>query len=406
MKGMLKSIQRAPHMLTSKVGMSSKSTDAEFNELNRKFTAIEDYSNKLIKDSTAFRDAVNNMMSSQSDFAAVFAVLLSPLDSSESLSALTSRHPQAADTLKNIDNYNTIMEGLKQSVLPEIELIDTRILAPLKEYQEICKKIRKAITKRDHKLVDFDRHNNSYTKLRDKKEKTLNDEKNLFKVEQDYEQASQEYEHHNSLLKTELPQFFSYTQAFISPLFTSFYYMQLNVIYNMLEQLKGFVDNENMIDLSVSIDDAYRQKLGDAAVQLDNMNITKRFVSTARMMQNARQVSSADTSPAPSRSVSGVSTLSAGAAGISRSASTATAPPPYTAASTTGATGTKRAPPPPPALKPKPPPPPAAKVYVTALYDFEAQADGDLSFKAGDKIELVTRTDSTEDWWTGNYVQE
>jgi len=31
-------------------------------------------------------------------------------------------------------------------------------------------------------LVDYDRFNNSLTKLRDKKDKTLSDEKNLFKV--------------------------------------------------------------------------------------------------------------------------------------------------------------------------------------------------------------------------------
>lgn len=36
-----------------------------------------------------------------------------------------------------------------------------------------------------------------------------------------------------------------------------------------------------------------------------------------------------------------------------------------------------------------------------ALYDFSAQADGDLDFKAGDRIEVVERTDSAEDWWTG-----
>ena len=41
------------------------------------------------------------------------------------------------------------------------------------------------------------------------------------------------------------------------------------------------------------------------------------------------------------------------------------------------------------------------KQYVVALYDFEAQADGDLDFKAGDRIEVVERTQSTEDWWTG-----
>jgi len=31
-------------------------------------------------------------------------------------------------------------------------------------------------------LVDYDRFNNSLTKLRDKKDKSLSDEKNLFKV--------------------------------------------------------------------------------------------------------------------------------------------------------------------------------------------------------------------------------
>ena len=36
-----------------------------------------------------------------------------------------------------------------------------------------------------------------------------------------------------------------------------------------------------------------------------------------------------------------------------------------------------------------------------ALYDFEAQADGDLDFKAGGRIEVVERTESSEDWWTG-----
>lgn len=57
-------------------------------------------------------------------------------------------------------------------------------------------------------------------------------------------------------------------------------------------------------------------------------------------------------------------------------------------------------PPPPPPLKPKPKIEPS-KQYVVALYDFEAQADGDLSFRAGDRIEVVEKTASSEDWWTG-----
>jgi amphiphysin len=60
----------------------------------------------------------------------------------------------------------------------------------------------------------------------------------------------------------------------------------------------------------------------------------------------------------------------------------------------------KRAPPPPPPLASKPKPKPALQ-YCTASYDYEAQAEGDLSFSAGDRIEIVTKTDSTSDWWTG-----
>jgi len=71
---------------------------------------------------------------------------------------------------------------ISETLAPELDLIDTRIVHPSKELVDICKKIRKTITKRDHKLVDFDRHNNSLNKLREKKEKSLSDEKNLFKV--------------------------------------------------------------------------------------------------------------------------------------------------------------------------------------------------------------------------------
>lgn len=71
---------------------------------------------------------------------------------------------------------------IAETLAPELDLIDTRIVLPSKELVDICKKIRKTITKREHKLVDYDRHNNSLNKLREKKEKSLSDEKNLFKV--------------------------------------------------------------------------------------------------------------------------------------------------------------------------------------------------------------------------------
>ena len=38
---------------------------------------------------------------------------------------------------------------------------------------------------------------------------------------------------------------------------------------------------------------------------------------------------------------------------------------------------------------------------ATALYDYEAQAEGDLRFTTGDTIEIVTRTSNENEWWVG-----
>ncbi|CAO3571974.1 unnamed protein product [Mortierella alpina] len=71
-------------------------------------------------------------------------------------------------------------------------------------------------------------------------------------------------------------------------------------------------------------------------------------------------------------------------------------------------------------VKAVPPPPPpkigAKPDLVVALYDFTGEQATDLSFKKGDRITVVKRTPSTNDWWTGrcsgregsfpaNYVQ-
>lgn len=57
--------------------------------------------------------------------------------------------------------------------------------------------------------------------------------------------------------------------------------------------------------------------------------------------------------------------------------------------------------------KKPPPPPPPKKIgsfhgeYVTAMYDFEAHSHGDLSFREGDRIRVVKKTNSSQDWWEG-----
>jgi amphiphysin len=44
------------------------------------------------------------------------------------------------------------MEEMRTLIAPELELIESRIVGPAKEFQTVLKTIRKTITKREHKV--------------------------------------------------------------------------------------------------------------------------------------------------------------------------------------------------------------------------------------------------------------
>lgn len=91
---------------------------------------------------------------------------------------------------------------------------------------ERCRNVPSAAAHHPLQLVDYDRHSATYTKLRDKKEKSLKDEQNLFKAEQDFETAAADYEFYNNAMKEEMPRFFEMSSRFVGPLWNGFYYMQ------------------------------------------------------------------------------------------------------------------------------------------------------------------------------------
>ncbi|CAJ0825573.1 9894_t:CDS:2 [Entrophospora sp. SA101] len=56
----------------------------------------------------------------------------------------------------------------------------------------------------------------------------------------------------------------------------------------------------------------------------------------------------------------------------------------------------------PPPIAPKPNIPPRKKQQTAvALYDFDGEQDGDLTFSKGDVIIITKQSESTNDWWTG-----
>lgn len=363
------------------------------------------------------------MLTHQIEFSKAIAEIYKPISGrvSDPDSTIPDGNPEG---IRACEEYEAIVQDLRATLQPELEMIDARIIKPAMELLEVSKVMRKSATKRDHKQLDYDRHRATLKKLQEKKDKTLKDEKALFKAENDVEAATQEYNYFNDLMKEELPKLFALVREFIQPLFQSFYYMQLNVFYTLHEKMQSI--DIGYFNLTLDIEDAFQMKRGDAQEQAESLGIVKFRTTGGKTRASARQY---PTRPAIEGSNHRPLAIEAPKPGGSPNPTTSgrnslsveeSPPPPYaspsnnnltqssgTTAATTSASGWQAS----VANKAKPPPPkpkpgrlssmqPAVET-VTALYDYEAQATGDLSFSAGDTIEIIQRTSNENEWWTG-----
>ena len=413
---------QAPQMFKQRFNMGEITKDAIYIDAELRFADLERETKKLHDESQKYFDAINGMLDHQIEFSKACAEIYKPISgrASDPDSYVIDGNPEG---IRACEEYEVIVQELKASLQPELELIESRIVKPADELGEIIKQVRKTATKRDHKQLDYDRHRNTLKKLEEKKDRSMKDEKALYKAENDLELATQEYEYFNNLLKEELPRLFRLERDFILPLFQSFYYMQLNVFYTLHEKMQSI--DIGYFNLTLGIEEAFEAKRGEIQQQAESLGIVK-FKTTGaprktlqskygnKLLTNGRAGSATSSSagsihqrrltadsydaPPPAYGEDGDEKKPGAFAGaltassdLGRSASTGS--------NWTSAAKSKAAPPPP---KPKPGALRAAGVEtVTALYDYEAQAEGDLSFSAGDVIEVVTRTSNENEWWVG-----
>lgn len=382
---------------------------------------------------------LQGMLSHQIEFSKAVQEIYKPISGrvSDPDSAIAEGNPEG---IQACEEYESIVKELQETLQPELELIQSRVIGPADELLTVIKVVQKSILKRQHKQLDHDRHRAALKKIQDKKEKSLKDEKALYKAENEVEQATQEFNYFNDLLKDELPRLFALEREFIRPLFQSFYYMQLNVFYTLHERMQRI--DIGYFDLSSDIETSFEQKRGTIKEQVEALAIVKFKATGARkppLKPKYGPGSSLAIEGGPGRSSSSgggrlaiegrqsLDSSSSAAAPRSRRQThdfTENPPPPYTTlspnklngdsgvmvvrANSTGsswgaAAKAKRAAPPPP--KPKPLRLTAAPIVVVeraeALYDYEAQAAGDLSFATGDVIDIVKKGATENEWWTG-----
>lgn len=423
--------QQAPQQFKSKFNIGEHTKDAVFIDAERRFQDLESETKKLHDESKKYFEAINSMMVHQIEFAKAMTEIYNPISGrmSDPDSLMIRSNPEGIEACQE---YQAIVKDLQETLAPELEMIESRVIRPANELMDVIKIIRKQLVKREHKKLDYDRHRTTLKKLQEKKEKTVKDEKAMWKAENEVEQSTQEYNYFNDLLKDELPKLFTLESEFIKPLFQSFYYMQLNIFYTLHEKMQQC--DIGYFDLTRDLEEAFHEKRGDVQEQAEKLSIVK-FKTTGMKRPPKYQPRPAlegpsqpaglltqgpETSELPAtRPTTAVHATPSSASATPRigfhqysKSADNHPPPPYSA----GITSPPLTSPKPSSLaaaaaaKPKPPPPkpkparlsglPTVET-VTALYDYSAQAEGDLSFRAGDVIEIVNRTQNDNEWWSG-----
>ncbi|CAG8476822.1 7767_t:CDS:2 [Paraglomus occultum] len=423
-KGIVKSVNRLPHNIRTATGLGESTRDYKYEELVSAFDALQKDAYKLHDEARKFRKSVSDLFLHGANIAEILVDIYNPVNADDRSEGPVTRHPQtSSQAMKAVQEYATQSRELQETIVAELDSIDSYVVRPMDDLISVTKSIAKTIKKRDHKRSDYDRYRKSYKKLKEKKDRTSSEEKNLSKLEDQLDKATAVFDQYNDALKEQIPIFFEYCGEYMEPITHYFYNTQMRIYALFYESMERIVSVE-YFDLESDIVERYEEKIGDVKSHIESLaTLTGRHGNsggrlTTKVGEGSRSNRRSDSrSPGPvSREYSRNADKDLKSRKYDRDRydddydHEDDPPPAYSSVISSSPTrkGSSynissnpklfpvAAPPrPPPATKPRP------KNYVTALYDYEAQAEGDLSFKKNDRIEVIERTADANGWWTG-----
>ena len=131
--------------------MGDITKDAIYIDSELRFTDLEREATKLHDESTKYFRAINGMLDHQIEFSKACAEIYKPISgrASDPDSYVIDGNPEG---IRACEEYEAIVQELKASLQPELEMIESRIVKPADELMAIIKQARKWTKKRDHKL--------------------------------------------------------------------------------------------------------------------------------------------------------------------------------------------------------------------------------------------------------------
>lgn len=358
-------------------------------------------------------------------------------------------------------------EDLKRDLSEDLVQVEEKLIKPAQNAKDSLHYMKKTIKKREDRKLDFERYQNRVDSQLKKTKRTERDNATLTKSQSELEAATEAYHAADDNLRNCLPRVLNSVFSLLPHFLAAQVQIQNDLLGHYYTMLHTYCSEEGfpspappMDEVIRSWSDAFKpvQREAESLAILANGKATRASMENANghhpsngyrrpsasafSAQRQPSVSPARNLPPspsqdnkPKRSVSPAAstvlspmaseTLASPSPSLSLYQTPVTFSPagPNTdyfsrdrqPSATSGVSMAsiaqkKRPPPPPPRLSSQ------QTIFVTALYDFNGQSEGDLAFREGDRIKVLKKTESTDDWWQGelrglrgpfpaNYVQ-
>ncbi|KAL5337128.1 hypothetical protein BJX70DRAFT_251453 [Aspergillus crustosus] len=414
--------------------------------LLKDFNQIDQLLDKIVDSTKAWRDAWSSLLIHQDRMLIEFESLYSPIiGAAEDSSHVPVPTPEA--TLARTRKLMTEYGNLKTELLGDLTAIDDQMINPASQAKECLLPFKKAIKKRDDKKLDYERHQGRVDNYSKRGKRSEREEAALTKAEEDFAKATEDYHGADEHLRQHLPPLITAVFSLLPRLLSAQIQIQNSLLANYYTVIYQYCEGEQfpsdppqpLEQIVTQWEEAYhpvQRQVEDFATlangrgERNSRSPTERRPSTAlnalKGFRSNHSVPQAQPDARTSPDYDRKPTLGARSKSTPPRPSAVSTPsihslPKYThpAASTSSHLESHLDTPPQPKLSTKPsyqglaakkkPPPPPPKprsasshmTFVTALYDFAGQSAGDLAFQQGDRIRVIKKTQSTDDWWEG-----
>ncbi|KAL5598349.1 hypothetical protein BROUX41_003592 [Berkeleyomyces rouxiae] len=416
----------------------------------REYEDIDRLLARLVDDARSLRDSWVHMGIASLNTASEMLAMYRPYVDDNPSPEPTTRLPEPPPELQmsQAAALEVVYHELKADIVNEVSMFDAGVINPATRARELIAGFRKTIKKREAKRVEFDKCQDKVTKIQKKTTAlTPKEEVLLSRAEQDLDHAKEELSIMDEYLEDTLSKVVASTMQLVVPLVSSLASTQIRLLGMSYTALHNYCQDNDFPSPAPAMDDI----LADWTVSFKP--VQRQFEAISFISTGRGRLAALDLDDAPPRPALGTR---ASTTALLRQGSTPPPPPPqsslregphtlaptdFTAAARLGSAAirtpvtraasvehfghqstsqahrtrpgmpqTASAPGAASALaaKKKPPPPPPKKPvlkkadeYVVAQFDFAGQGSGDLPFRAGDRIKIIKKTGTDQDWWEG-----